>query len=47
MSWLLHHRRLALRYDRSGHTLTALALLACTLICARFLQRAEAAASAL
>ncbi len=39
VSWLLHHRRLALRYDRSGLTVTALALLACTLICARRLPR--------
>jgi len=35
MSWLLHHRRLALRYDRSATTITALAVLACILICAR------------
>lgn len=35
VSWLLHHRRLALRYDRTATTVTALAILACTLICAR------------
>src|SRR5512135_1012011 len=34
-SWLLHHRRLALRYDHTATTVTALAILACTLICAR------------
>ncbi len=35
VSWLLHHRRLALCSDRSADTITALAILACTLICAR------------
>jgi transposase len=35
MSWLLAFRRLALRYDRTATTITALARLACTLICLR------------
>jgi transposase len=35
MSWLLGFRRLALRYDRSAKTITALATLACTVICHR------------
>jgi hypothetical protein len=33
--WLLSYRRLALRYDRTAVTITALARLAITLICAR------------
>jgi transposase len=35
VSWLLAFRRLALRYDRTAATITALARLACTLICLR------------
>jgi transposase len=35
ISWLLAFRRLALRYDRTAATITALATLACALICYR------------
>jgi transposase len=35
MSWLLGLRRLALRYDRTEATVSALLTLACTLICRR------------
>src|SRR5215212_5261148 len=35
MSWLLDFRRLALRYDRTKSTITALLSLACALICHR------------
>jgi transposase len=35
LGWLLSYRRLALRYDRTAVTITALARLAVTLICAR------------
>ncbi|WP_432571523.1 hypothetical protein [Kineococcus sp. SYSU DK005] len=35
ISWLLSCKRLALRYDTSVTTITALARLAVTLICAR------------
>ena len=35
MSWLLNFRRLALRYDRTESTITALLSLACALICHR------------
>jgi transposase len=35
LGWLLCYRRLALCYDRSATTITALARLAVTLICAR------------
>ncbi len=35
ISWLLSYKRLALRYDTSSCTITALARLAVTLICAR------------
>ena len=35
LGWLLSHKRLALRYDRSTATITALARLAVILICAR------------
>ncbi len=35
LSWLLSYKRLALRYDRTATTITALARLAITLICAR------------
>ena len=35
MSWLLGFRRLALRYDRTESTITALLSLACALICHR------------
>ena len=33
--WLMSYKRLALRYDRTALTVTALARLAVTLICAR------------
>jgi transposase len=35
LAWLLAFRRLALRYDRSEQTITALLALACALICHR------------
>ena len=35
ISWLLSYKRLALRYDTSSTTITALVRLAVTLICAR------------
>ncbi len=35
ISWLLSYKRLALRYDTSSTTITALACLAVTLICVR------------
>jgi transposase len=35
IGWLLSYKRLALRYDRTARTVTALARLAITLICAR------------
>ena len=35
IGWLLSYERLALRYDTSATTITALAPLAITLICAR------------
>jgi transposase len=35
VAWLLGFRRLALRYDRSGKTVTALVTIACALICYR------------
>ena len=35
ISWLLAFRRLAIRYDRSATTITAVATLAVTVICAR------------
>ena len=35
LGWLLSYKRLALRYDRTARTITALARLAVTLICAR------------
>lgn len=35
LGWLLSYKRLALRYDRTAATITALARLAVTLICAR------------
>lgn len=35
VSWLLAFRRLALRYDRTEATITALATLAATMICIR------------
>ena len=35
LGWLLSYKRLALRYDRTATTITALARLAVTLICAR------------
>ncbi|MGQ1798046.1 IS5 family transposase [Kocuria oceani] len=41
ISWLLAFRRLAIRYDRSATTITALATLAVTVICARRLPRKD------
>ena len=41
IAWLLAYRRLALRYDRQALTVFGLLRLACSLICMRFLQRAE------
>ncbi len=41
IGWLLSCKRLALRYDRSAVTITALARLAVTLICARRLAPAD------
>jgi transposase len=38
MAWLLAYRRLALRYDRTATTITALAKLAMALICYRRLK---------
>ena len=35
MAWLLNYRRLALRYDRTQQTITALLTIACTPICHR------------
>ena len=43
IGWLLAYRRLAVRYDRQATTVLGLLHLACTLICVRFLRRAEAA----
>ena len=39
MSWLLNFRRLAVRYDRTKDTVSALLSLACALICHRRLPR--------
>jgi transposase len=44
IAWLLAYRRLAVRYDRQTTTVLGLLHLACSLICVRFLQRAELAA---
>lgn len=41
VGWLLAFRRLALRYDRSATTITALTTLAATIICLRRLQAVE------
>jgi transposase len=41
ISWLLAFRRLAVRYDRSATTITAVATLAITIICARRLPRKD------
>jgi transposase len=41
ISWLLAFRRLAIRYDRSAATITAVATLAITVICARRLVRKD------
>jgi transposase len=41
ISWLLAFRRLAIRYDRSATTITAVATLAITIICARRLPRRD------
>ena len=41
ISWLLAFRRLAIRYDRSATTITAVATLAITVICARRLPRKD------
>jgi hypothetical protein len=45
LAWMLGYRRLATRYDRHAITVLGLLHLACALICARSLQRAEAAMS--
>ena len=47
IAWLLAYRRLAVRYDRQATTVLGLLRLACSLICVRFLQRAELAAMGL
>jgi len=39
--WLLAFRRLAIRYDRSATTITALTTLAITIICVRRLPRKD------
>jgi transposase len=39
LGWLLSEKRLALRYDRTALTITALARLAVSLFCARRLPR--------
>jgi transposase len=41
ISWLLAFRRLATRYDRGDTTITAVAILAITVICARRLARKD------
>ena len=41
IAWLLAFRRLAVRYDRSTVTFTAVATLAITIICARRLPRKD------
>ena len=41
-AWLLAFRRLTVRYDRHAASVLAFLHLACTLICLRFLRRAEA-----
>ena len=41
IAWLLAFRRLAVRYDRSTVTITAVATLAITIICARRLPRKD------
>jgi hypothetical protein len=41
ISWLLAFRRLAIRYDRSATTITAVATLAITIICARRIPRKD------
>ncbi|WP_438612766.1 IS5 family transposase [Kocuria sabuli] len=41
IAWLLAFRRLAVRYDRSAVTITAVATLAITIICARRLARKD------
>ena len=41
-SWVLAFRRLTVRYDRHAASVLAFLHLACSLICLRFLQRAEA-----
>jgi transposase len=46
ISWLLAFRRLALRYDRTATTITALATLACALICHRRLDDSGTSAHA-
>jgi transposase len=43
IAWLLAHRRLATRYDRQAVTALGLLQLGCSLICVRFLRRAETA----
>ena len=46
MSWLLNFRRLALRYDRTESTITALLSLTCALICHRRLAQHRPRSSA-
>ena len=42
IAWVLAFRRLTVRYDRHAASVLAFLHLACTLICLRFLRRAEA-----
>jgi transposase len=42
IAWLVAFRRLTVRYDRHAATVLAFLHLACSLICLRFLRRAEA-----
>ena len=44
IAWLLCYRRLAVRYDRLATTVLGLLHPACSLVCARFLRRADRAA---
>ena len=45
IGWLLAFRRLAMRYERQAPTVLGLLHLGCSLICVRFLRRAEFADS--
>ena len=42
LAWLLAYRKLAIRYDRQAASVRAFLHLACTLICLRYLEHAEA-----